>query len=156
MRILPLLAALALLGLTACKPPVASPPSGPPSTDTSSAGLPDLRAKVEFLEKYVVFRRNYDALEFNLRFMNGGEGRGIGPSEWDIRLYARIPDSEIAAWVPPGGTAIPRPAPEQLQWLAEIPNTSDLGGVGEWYEAGQVTVGLDRSRGIVVYRNWAR
>ncbi len=146
-------------------------PSGPASTDTLSSALPDLDARVEFLERYVQFRRAYEVLDFSIRF-RGSEGGFLdvpGPSEWDIRLVAKVPAAEIDDWVPAGVAAGPPPdfsdwvaagpgtAPgTPLDWRDAVPATLPLAGVDEWYDGGGRIVGLDRDERVVVYRLFTR
>ena len=106
---------------------------------------------VEFLERYVTFRRGYCELGFHIAYYNGG-GWVPSPSEWDIRLVAEVPPAELAAWVPPGLAATPS---ADTQWLAGIPGEGRAAGIREWYiRPGQV-VGIDRERSVVAYRLWA-
>lgn len=123
---------------------------GPASTRTNSAAFDSLAQKVAYLEQYVSFRRTYESLDFDLFVANHSGGLVPGPSNWDIRLVATVPQAEIDGWVPePGQT--PEVVPD-LDWLATIPTKLDLSGVDEWYHGGGRTVGLDRDSRIVVYR----
>jgi len=131
-------------------------PTGPATTDTTSAAYSTLQERIEFLQRYVSFRRNYESLDFAIRFRNGGDGGLPSPSEWDIRLVAVVPESEIAAWIPAGATAS-KEKPD-VDWLKTVPTSLDLSGVDEWYVDAryvdnQQTVAVDRARRIVVYRN---
>jgi hypothetical protein len=71
----------------------------------------------------VNFRRTYEELEFAISFNDGGSGRVPGPTEWDIRLLAKVPK-----------------APPKLE------------GFG-WATAGDRIVGIDRKQRVVAYRN---
>lgn len=123
--------------------------SGPATVDRTSAGLASLKERVEFAERYVSFRRTYEALDFSIQYFNGG-GMVPGPSDWDIRLVAVVPAAEMAAWIPAGSAT----ATTDSEWLKSVPTSLDLSGVKEWYVNGQKTVGVDRERRIVVYRVW--
>lgn len=142
-RALVLLAAFALVGCGG--------PTGPASTDTSSDALPSLAARVEFLERYVTFRRGYSDLGFHIVFHNNG-GMVPGPSEWDIRLVAAVPPTELAAWVPPGLAATPS---ADTHWLAGVPGEGQAAGIREWYTGPGLVVGIDREHSVVAYRRWA-
>lgn len=114
--------------------------AGPASTDTSSDALPTLKRRVEFLERYVTFRRAYSNLGFHIEYHNNG-GMLPGPSEWDIRRVAVVPPTELAAWVPPGSAATPMP---DTQWLAGVPGEERAAGINEWYTDAGLVVGIDR------------
>lgn len=144
-----LLALLTMAALAGCSGPTKP---GPPSTNTSSDALPSLERRVEFLERYVTFRRGYSDLGFHIAYNNGG-GMVPGPSEWDIRLVAAVPPAELAAWVPPGIVATPS---ADTQWLTGVPGAEQAAGIGEWYTGLGLIVGIDRERSVVAYRRWAR
>lgn len=123
----------------------------PPTVDLDSASLPSLKEKVMLLEQYVAFRRTYETLDFDLTFFNGSSGGVPGPSEWDIRLAAKVPDTEIEEWV----MGMKPTTPSKQAWLKTIPTQLKLTGIQEWYEDGRRIVGVDRQAKILVYRNWA-
>lgn len=123
---------------------------GPASTNCTSASFPSLKDRVDFLQRYVSFRRAYEALDFAILYSNNGGGMVPGPSEWDVRLVAVVPESEMAAWIP-GSAPTPNADPA---WLKSVPTSLDLSGVNEWYVNGRQTVGVDRTRRIVVYWNF--
>ncbi len=75
-----------------------------------------------------------------------------GPSNWDVRLVATVPASELAAWIPAG---VPASAGAEAGWVKSVPTALDLSGVNEWYVQAHRVVGLDRGGRIVVYRMWA-
>jgi hypothetical protein len=130
--------------------PIGCGRSGPSSVRTTSTPFPTLQAKVAFVHRYVAFRRTYETLDFDLFYQNN-DGVPPGPSDWDVRLVATVPASEIAAWIPAGLT----PSPQDQQWLKTIPTSLDLSGLTEWYGDDRVVVGIDRDHRIVAYRNWA-
>jgi hypothetical protein len=124
----------------------------PASTDTSSDSLPSLEARVEFLQRYVTFRRGYNDLSFRVAYQNNGGGMVPGPSEWDIRLVAAVPPAELAEWVPAGVAAIPS---TDTQWLVGVPGAERAAGIAEWYTGPGLVVGIDRKQSVVAYRRWA-
>ena len=128
-------------------------PTGPASTDTSSNALPALEQRVEFLERYVTFRRGYTDLGFHITYRNTGGGMVPGPSERDVRLVAVVPPAELAAWVPAGSVAV---SSTDKRWLAGIPDAERASGVREWYEGAGVVVGIDRERSVVAGRYGTR
>ena len=85
-------------------------PTGPASTNTTSDALPSLAQRVEFLERYVTFRRQYQELGFHIVYHNNGGGGVPGPSDWDIRVVAVVPPEQLPQWLPPDGA----PAPAHL------------------------------------------
>ncbi|MGP0064476.1 MAG: hypothetical protein ACLQGP_12875 [Isosphaeraceae bacterium] len=127
--------------------------TGPSSTDTSSAAIPSLGQRVEFLQRYVTFRREYRALDFHVVYHNNGEGRVPGPSDWDIRLVAAVPPEELASWVPAGATTV---SASDSNWLDGVPGAQRAAAVTEWYSAPGRIIGVDRVRSIVAYRSWSR
>jgi hypothetical protein len=114
--------------------------------------MPDLNQKIAFLNQYVTFRRDYEELEFHIQFING-ESFPPGPSEWDIRLIAKVPTSQIEAWIPPGVTSV---ATIDSQWLDSIPTLSTEVEFGEWYVESHRVIGVDRKQSCVAYHLWAR
>ncbi len=142
------LAALAALILGGC---CADDATGPPSTQTRSDAGWSLDEKIRFVERYVTFRRQYLALDFDIEF-HGGEGLAPGPSEWDVRLVALVPESDLDAWIPEGAS----PGAIDTRWTETLPAGIDRRGVSAWYSKGGVVVGVDRKASVVVYRNVAR
>lgn len=142
---------LMMITSTGCGGPTG--PTGPPSTDTSSDALPSLERRVEFLERYVTFRRGYNDLGFHIAYHNNGGGMVPGPSEWDIRLVATVPPAELTAWVP--SDLAPTPTAD-TQWLSGVPGEGHAAGIREWYIGPGSAVGIDRERSVVAYRRWAR
>ena len=123
------------------------------STNTHSGPFPTLEEKQEFLERYVTFRRKYLQLEFKISYLDGAAGRVSGPSEWDIRVLAAIPEEEIDLWV---AGMIPSRKKPDTSWVRDIPNAPiDLRRY-EWYgEDARKTVGVDRERRVVLYRSYS-
>lgn len=142
------LASFVLLILVACSG--CSTRTGPASTETSSASLPTHAERVTFLERYVTFRRRYTDLGFRIAYRNNSEGWVPGPSDWDIRLVAVVPTEQLAEWIPPGQTASPT---VDTQWLVDIPDGERAATITEWYRHGGITIGIDRDKSLVAYRN---
>ena len=140
-RIFILAVALLLVG---CKP------SGPATTTTTSAAYATVAERTKVLNEYVTFRRTYETLDFDIMYQNNGSGTVPGPSDWDVRIVATVPASELQAWVPSGVKASNAP---DIAWLKSVPTTLDLSGVSEWYVDGKRIVGVDRAKRIIVYRS---
>ena len=124
---------------------------GPASTETVSTEFPTLQAKIRFLEQYVKFRRSYDALEFVISYQNNSASRTSipGPSDWDIRIAAQVPPTELDQWT---DGLKPTSAPD-VKWLDDLPGEIDRSGVSAWFAAPGRLVGVDKTNGIVVYGN---
>ena len=121
------------------------------TTDTDSREFVDLTERQSFLERYVTFRRSYEELEFDISFVDGGEGRVPGPSEWDIRLLARIPADEIDEWI--SGLAATESV--DASWVSSIPNAPPVLDGFQWYEDGSRVVGFNPSSLTLIYRSQA-
>ncbi len=132
--------------LVSCMP---RSPSGPPSVEETSVKRPDLKDRVKFIEQYVKFRRSYKKLEYSVTYHNNGDGSVPGPSDWDIRLLAVIPPSEVKDWIP-AKAAVTKKFPT---WLREWSGSIRTTGMTEWYKAGGLEVGVDRATSTVAYRN---
>jgi len=126
---------------------------GPKSTDISSDSIPTLSDRITYLNEYVAFRRSYQALDFHIRFRNGGDGMIPSPSEWDIRIVAVVPPEELTKWIPLGVTATPT---AERQWLESVPHADRAVGIREWYVSNNKVVGVDRESSVVAYRLWTR
>jgi len=122
---------------------------GPPTTTTSSRQFKTLAEKIAFLEHYVRFRRTYFALDFNITFHNNGQGRVPGPSDWDIRLIARIPKAQMVLWTKDLHAIASAPT----DWLDALPAGISHSGITDWYQNSGRWVGINRVHGVVVYRN---
>src|SRR5215470_1405257 len=96
--------------------------SGPATTKTKSSAFATVDERAKFLHKYVTFRRTYETLDFDISYQNNGGGMAPGPSDWDIRLVATVPASEVQAWVPAGVSATAAP---DTGWLQSAPTTLD-------------------------------
>ena len=111
---------------------------------------PTLLTAIQFLENYVTFRRQYQKLDYEIMYQNNGGGMVPAPSDWDIRLIAVVPETEIEAWVPAGAEKKDDPSPA---WLNDLPGTIEREGLTEWYRKSGTMVGVDRERFIVAYRS---
>jgi len=139
--------ALCALGQGCCED---EPGDGPPSGRTSSASFETLAEKVAFVERHVTFRRTYKGLDFNIFFQNNGGGMLPGPSDWDVRLRATVPVSEIDDWI--GGLSR-ADAPVDISWTQAIPGGREPTEGTAFFANGGVILGVDRERGTVFYRN---
>jgi hypothetical protein len=146
-RSLPLAIRFFILAMTVLL--VGCKPSGPTTTKTTSSAFATVSERTKFLNKYVTFRRTYETLDFDIMYQNNGGGMVSGPSDWDVRLVATVPASELQAWIPAGVNASTAP---DVAWLKSVPTTLDLSGVSEWYVDCKRIVGIDRPKRIVVYR----
>lgn len=124
-------------------------PSSPPSTKTTSDTLPSLEQRVEFLQRYVTFRRSYRDLGFYIYDKNNGGGLVPGPSEWDIRLIAKVPPEELPQWLRADLVASPT---AETDWLNGVPGADWATGIKEWYTRPGAVLGINRERSVVAYR----
>jgi len=65
----------------------------------NSSKFSSLSEKRNFLERYVNFRRSYEQLEFDISYIDGGDGGFSSPTEWDIRILAKVPTANIKDWI---------------------------------------------------------
>ena len=65
-----------------------------------------------------------------------------GPSDWDVRLVASVPASQLQVRIPAG---VNGSAPPGTAWLKSVPTTLDSSGVNEWYADGNRVVGIARA-----------
>lgn len=122
---------------------------GPPTTETSSTKFSTLSEKVAFLEQYVTFRRTYEDLDFVIAFHNNSGGLVPGPSDWDIRIIARVPSTDLGQWT----RGLHSTTAPDIKWLKALPRRLDYSGVSAWFQSGRLLVGVDEDNSIVVYRN---
>jgi hypothetical protein len=126
--------------------------SGPQAVMETSTARPQLKDRVEFIEQYVTFKRDYLKLEYDVMYRNNSGGMVPGPSDWDIKILAVVPTNKIDAWIPPGGKSTVKRPPK---WLTAMPaniSTTNV-NVTEWYQASGVEIGVDRSTSTIAYRN---
>lgn len=125
-------------------------PLEPPSAIEDSTQRSQLEERISFLEQYVKFDRNYKKLEYDISYYNGGGGLIPGPSEWDIKILAKVPANEIDEWIPPEVKSNNKKPP---QWLTEMPGNISTKNITEWYKSGSAEIGIDRNTSTVAYRN---
>lgn len=121
------------------------------TTDTLSSEFMTLAERQEFLERYVMFRRSYEDLHFDLSYIDGASGMLPAPTEWDIRVFAIVPAGEMEQWI--DGLSIAS-AP-QFDWVLDIPNAPTDISSYTWYEGDRVIVGIDQENQSVLYWNRA-
>ena len=114
-----------------------------------SAGFATLAEKKAFLEQYVTFRRNYEELDFDISFIDGGDGRVPGPTEWDVRVRAKVPSTDLADWV--SGMTMTNSADKD--WVSSIPHAPIELDAFQWYDGDGRLVGISPDERIVLYRN---
>ena len=121
------------------------------TTDVDSAAFSTLAEKQSFLEQYVTFRRDYEEIEFDVLYVDGGDGRVPGPTEWDVRLLAKVPEGGLGEWI----SGMAQMASPDTSWVASIPNApANLDGF-QWYQDGRRLVGVSPEERMVLYRNFA-
>ena len=132
------------------------------TTKTSSKEFSTLEEKQVFLEKYVNFRRTYEELEYSISYVDGGSSGIPGPTEWDIRIKAKVPANELIDWHA-GMTAVKiteHDASKRFDelyengWTEIDEKTKAKIGSLEWYKDGRKLVAIDAERRIVLYRNY--
>jgi hypothetical protein len=119
------------------------------TTDTDSAKFATLGEKKEFLERHVKFRRTYEELDFDITYTDGGDGWLPSPTEWDIRIAAKVPADEIDDWIAGLGAA----QDVDAKWVSGIPKAPTRLDDFEWVTDGDRLVGFDRKQRVVAYRN---
>lgn len=124
--------------------------SGPGSTNMVSSSLPTLESRVEFLERYVTFRRTYRELEFHIFVVDNSSGLPA-PSDYDLRLIARVPPEELPQWIPAGVQPLES---ADTDWLSSVPRLEKAVGITEWYSDPRRMIGINRKEGVVAYRVW--
>jgi hypothetical protein len=121
------------------------------TTNTNSAKFETFGEKKAFCERYVKFRRSYEELEFQISYKDGGDGAFPSPTEWDIRIVAKVPKDEIENWI----ADLKETKDADTKWITEIPNAPTMFDGFQWYEDKGKLVGLDRDKRLVLYRNQA-
>ena len=119
------------------------------TTDTVSTAFTTAAEKQKFLERYVNFRRSYEDLHFRLTFIDGDSGMAPGPTEWNIRLVAKVPAGEIDQWI----DGLSAAKVTKLDWVTGIPNAPANLSDFEWYQDDKRTVGINRGSRTVLYWN---
>ncbi|MBT3279421.1 MAG: hypothetical protein HN909_05275 [Phycisphaerales bacterium] len=109
-------------------------PSGVWPADNYSTEFKSHEAKVAFLETYVPFPkqpRTYIDLDFHVCHM-GTKGwlSGLGPTEWNIKVIAKVPPEEIPNWIKKL-TPI-ETIPEDMEWVKTLPGSVNRIGSFHW------------------------
>lgn len=125
-------------------------PSSPLSVQETSAARHKLGDRIKFIENYVTFKRNYNKLEYDITYQNNSGGIVPGPSDWDIKLLAVVPASEIAEWIPTNATRVNAQPPN---WLIQMPGSIPVTGMTEWYRTGNSEIGVDRATSAIAFRS---
>ena len=118
------------------------------TTDGDSRRFATVTEKQAFLERYVSFRRRYDELDFAIRYIDGGDGMVPGPTEWDVRILAKVPVGSLDEWA---SGMVPTQIPD-VSWISSIPNAPIEMASFEWYSGGGRIVGISRGNRLVLYR----
>jgi len=108
-----------------------------------------LRTNEFFWKKYVTFRRTYDTLEFDIHFLDGGNGRLPGPTEWDIRIFAKVPVEELPEWI----NGLNESSTRDVDWVSAIPAAPENLDGFQWYGDAKKRVGINEEEGTVLYRS---
>ena len=119
------------------------------TTDGDSRRFATVTEKQAFLERYVSFRRCYDELDFAIRYIDGGDGMVPGPTEWDVRILAKVPAESLDEWV--SGMELIQTS--DVSWVSSIPNAPTMMASIEWYSGGGRIVGISRGNRQVLYRS---
>ena len=126
--------------------------SGPPSIKETSEARPLLVDRIKLLEQYVTFRREYEQLEYDIVYRNNSAGLVAGPSEWDVRLIAVVPENEIDLWRQGVKTQSLDAIPD---WVLQTATSIDVSSIKEWYVEDGTTIGIGKQQRLVAYRNFA-
>ena len=119
------------------------------TTDGDSRRFATVTEKQAFLERYVSFRRRYDELDFAIRYIDGGDGMVPGPTEWDVRMLAKVPVESLDEWA---SGMVPTQIPD-VSWVSFIPNAPIEMASFEWYSGEGRIVGISRGSRLVLYRS---
>ena len=119
------------------------------TTQTDSSKFSSLNEKKAFLERYVQFRRNCEDLDFSISYIDGEDGGFPSPTEWDIKLLAKIPATELDEWI----KGLKETKDINTEWVSTIPNAPDKLDHFEWYADAARILGFDRKLRTVIYRN---
>ena len=120
------------------------------STNTSSQTFASIEDKIQFLEKYVNFRRNYHDLAYNIVYQDNEIGWLPGPSDWSISIIAQVPKEELGEWIN-NLTPTYEPAIQLLEQFPEITFPTDQ--IDEWYTGTLNLVGIDHQNSVVFYQS---
>jgi len=113
----------------------------------TSSSVVTLDERIQFVQTYLNFDRDYEQLEFSIFYQNNSCGSFPGPSEWDIKLLAKVPSEALSLW-----TEGLKPATQAEFWMSGMADEIDVSGINTWYRSGGKVVGVDRENSIVAYR----
>ena len=131
------------------------------STSTNSQQFSNLEDKIQFLENYVAFRRQYSELHFSIHYQDNNYGLLPGPSDWTIYLLAQVPPKEISLWIEKL-TAISLPHPPDMNQFFPANNNDMKDSISlpfsfqlsQWYHDNfNRLVGIDPHTNTVFYLN---
>lgn len=94
-----------------------SPPSK--TTDTYSNSLPDLYAREKFLKQYFHLPGEVEDLVFHVVYQDNSGGMIPGPSDWDIKILARITTKDLSNWQGALQPWSPGEKPD-ISWIEEL------------------------------------
>lgn len=95
----------------------------------------------------MTLRRNYEALDFDVSYLDGGDGWVAGPTEWDFRVSANA----INEWI----LGMARAKSADAGWVSSIPNAPTSLDACEWHEDERKLVGIIPEERNVFCRNLA-
>ncbi len=121
------------------------------TTSTKSSNFDTKQEKIQFLERYLTIKRNYEKLDFYINYHDNSTGMIPGPSDWDICLIAIVPKIELKEWIK-GQKKIEDIKDKMC--FDKVPTQIDYSKIKEWYQYDiHSFVGIDPINRIVVYRN---
>ena len=118
------------------------------TTDTHSRSLPDLKARQQFLARYAKLPTAVQDLVFHVVYHDNSGGGLPGPSDWDIRVLAKVSEADLGAW-----TAGLAAASEKIDmaWVGDLADW-ELGQAEQYSGEGFVLLVFPQER--VVAKRW--
>lgn len=135
---------------------------GSKDADLTSRDIPTASERVRVLRRYVNSDLPLTDASFTVVIHDNEDGRLTvpGPSEWDIRAIATVPDGQFSGWI---GDRMPVPHTGLPDWTRSIPGSVPEDATFSWYtdngrpvDAIGTVVGVDPARGLVLLRVSAR
>ena len=123
--------------------------SSPYIVAETSASIPELADHIKLLEIIVTIRRSYDDLEYKLTVKDNSGGRVRGPTDWDVRIIARVPPDELGDWAIAGGRDDAMTTPD---WIADTAGAIDVSSITESYSESGRKIGIDRINNVIAYQ----